>query len=364
VSLILIAGVIGVVIASHSTRPGPTQSTGQNQSSSTTSPPASAVGSGYLAIESDAVAFIQWNQSGNRISGSAQVETLSGSAPSATVSSSTVNVTGDLSGSDITLSFNGGNDVFGTLSSGSFTVNFAQNDGSLAPVTFTSASTSQFNQALTTLENTTASSNQSAAAANTVSSEKQAIGNWTSTVEQDISGIETDEGTLTSDFGGFAGDLTQTRSDLATVAGDERAVDTESQNGTDPDQVCSDSDNLQSDADTVESDGDTLSGTADSVEGDLSTIRSDVSTIQQDFASLQNAESKQPSFSDGAPSEGTVGQSVAMAQSSIATVLQKSNVAIAQVNSYETQAYDDAVAAANAGNCSGPAAPYLQPTIS
>jgi hypothetical protein len=66
---------------------------------------------GYLAKEIGAVVFIQWTQSGNNLSGSAQVEALSGSPPNQSVSTNTISVSGQLEGSTITLSFNGGTKV-------------------------------------------------------------------------------------------------------------------------------------------------------------------------------------------------------------------------------------------------------------
>jgi len=336
---------------------------GSSHSSNQRSVP-NAVGSGYLAKESGAVVFIQWTQSGNNLSGSAQVETLSGSPPNQSVSTNTISVSGQLDGSTITLSFNGETKVFGTLSGGTFEVNFPQNDGSLAPVTFTTATATQFNQALADLQGNTGSANQSAAEAETVTSEQQSIDKAAAAVEADISGLKNDSGTLSSDLGGFTKDLAQAQADLATTAQAEQMVITESQNGTDPNQVCSDSDTVQSDADTVGSGGDTVSSTADSVEGDISTLRSDISGTQQDFASLQAAQSQQPSYGDGAPSRSAVNQAVAAVQTAITSALNTANSDIAQANSYETQAYNDAVAAAQAGKCSPPATQYTQPTIS
>ena len=56
-------------------------------------------------------------------------------------------------------------------------------------------------------------------------------------------------------------------------------------------------------------------------------------------------------------------QAIASAQKAVTTVLGTANADIAQANSYETQGYQDAQAAANAGSCSGPSQPETQPTI-
>ena len=325
---------------------------------------ANAVGSGYLADESNAAFFIQWTRSGNNLSGTAQAESLSGSAPNEVVASSTISVEGQVHGSTITLSFNNGSTVFGTLSGGSFTVNFPQSDGSLAPVTFTSASAVQFNQALSALQRAVGNANISAATAETIASEQQSIDNVAAAVEQDLAGLKAGDESLSNDVGSFANDLAQANTDLGTTVQGEKLVITESENGTNPIQVCSDSITVGSDLITVSSDGDTVSSTADSVESDVSSLRSGISGLQQDFSQLQSAQALQPSYIDGAPSQSEVSQAIATAQSEVAAAIASANAAINQVNSYETQAYNDAVAAAQSGNCAGPASPYIQPTIS
>jgi hypothetical protein len=355
--------VIGVVVLAQPAAKGPGTG-GPSDNSSSNPPAANAVGSGYLAKGSNAVIFIQWTQSAQHISGSAQVETLSGTPPNASVSTQTISVAGQLNGSTITLSFNGGTKVFGTLSGGSFTVNFPQSDGSLSPVTFTAATATQFNQALSNLQGNTGSADQSAAAAQNIAAQQAAIDKAAQNVEGDLSGLKSDAASLSSDLGGFTGDLAQEKTDLATVATQEQTVNTESQNGTDNDQVCSDSDTDESDADTVGSDGDTVSSTADTISGDISTLRNDISRTQQDLSALQSAQAQQPSYKDGAPLQSTVNQAVAVAQAAITSAFATANADMGQANSYETQAYNDAVAAAKAGSCSPPATEYTQPTIS
>lgn len=362
VAVVLAGGVIGEVVLAQPSAKGTHSADPTGHSTSNTAVPP-AVGSGYLAKESGAVVFIQWTISANDLTGTAQVETLSGTPPNASVSTDTISVTGKLAGSTITLSFDHGTEVFGTLSGGSFTVNFPQSNGSLAPITFTAASATQFNQALAHLQNNTGSANQSAAAAETVTSEQQSIDKAASNVEGDISGMKSDEANLTSSLSGFPADLAQAKADLATVAQQEQTVITESQNGTNDDQVCGDSDTDQGDADTVGGDGDTVSGTADGVEAALSTLRSDIAGIQQDFSTLQSAQAQQPSYNDGAPTQNDVNVTVAAAQAAIRAALSTANAAIAQVNAYEVDAYNDAVAAAQAGNCAGPAMQFVQPTI-
>jgi hypothetical protein len=328
-------------------------------------PISGAVGTGYLAKASDGIIFIQWTRSGNSLSGTAQDEYLSGSTPNETVKSDTITVSGQLNGPTITLSFDDGASVFGTLSGGSFTVNFPQNDGSLAPLTFSSASASQFNEALANLQGTTGNADQREAEAETVTSEQQSIANDVSTVNGDISDLQGYASGFASDYGGFVQALDQAKTDLGTTAQAEQSVITESQNGTTPSyQVCSDADSVAADADSVDADGDSVSAAADAFENDLTSARGGVSGIQQDFSTLQSAESQLPSYQDNAPTQGEVDQAIASAQAAISSALNTANGYISQVNGIQTQAYNDAVAAAQAGNCNAPNPSNPQPSIS
>ena len=194
-------------------------------------------------------------------------------------------------------------------------------------------------------------------------SEKISIDVAATAVEADITSLQNDGDTLTSDLSGFIGNLAQEKTDLAITAKEEGVVIAESKNGTDSNQVCSDSDTVQSDADNVGSDGDTVSSTANGVEGDISTLRSDIAAIQQNLATLKSAQSLLPTYNDGAPSQSSVDEAVTTTQAAIQSALTTANGDIAQANSYEVLAYQDAVAAAKAGNCAPPATQFTQPTI-
>jgi hypothetical protein len=360
VVVVLVAALTGVLLVAQSSQ---NPSTTAGSPGATTVPGQGAVGTGYLAHASNGVIFIQWTQSGTSVNGTAEVDTLSGTPPNQSVSTKTINVTGQLQGSTITLSFNGGTEVFGTLSDGSFTVNFPQSDGSLGPVTFTSATASDFNQALSALQGNTGAQNSQAAAANQLAAEQQNIDKAASAVAGGITGLQSDAASMNASLGAFTQSLAQQQTDLGTEAKLESQVIAESQNGTANEQVCSESDTVASDGDTVDSDGDTVSSDADTTEGDVGDVRTDIADLQNASASLQAAQAALPTYTDGAPTLSAVNQAIASAQKAVTTVLGTANADIAQANSYETQGYQDAQAAANAGSCSGPSQPETQPTI-
>ena len=356
--VVLVAALTGVLLVVRSSaNPSTTGSPG------TTVPGQGAVGTGYLAHASDGVIFIQWTQSGTSVSGTAEVDTLTGTPPNQSVSTKTISVSGQVQGSTITLSFNGGTEVFGTLSDGSFTVNFPQSDGSLAPITFHSATASDFNQALSALQGNTGAQNSQAAAANQLASERAAIDQAAASVSHGINGLSQDVNALTGSLGAYGKDLGQAQTDLATTAKAEQQVIAEAQGGTDPNQVCTDSDSVGTDADTVGTDGDTVSTDADGTESAATTVRNDIAGLQQAFAALQNAQAQLPSYTDGAPGQSAVNQAVGAAQQALTSTLATANGYIAQVNGYQTQAFQDAQGAAQAGDCAGPASLFVQPTI-
>jgi hypothetical protein len=88
-----------------------------------------------------------------------------------------------------------------------------------------------------------------------------------------------------------------------------------------------------------------------------------LSGIGQDFSSLQSAQAQRPGYSYGAPTQAAVNQAAAAAQSAVTAALATANAAITQVNAYQVDAYNDAVAAAKAGSCAGPATQFVQPSL-
>ena len=144
----LVVAIIIVVAVLYLTGHLPGVGGGGGKSSTTTPPP---VGSGYLAITSTSVVFIQWNQTGTAASGVAQLANVGTQGAAQTVSVKTVKVTGTVTDKSVSADFEGVTEVFGTPSDKGFTLNFPQSDGSLAPVVFKQASAEDYNTALSAL---------------------------------------------------------------------------------------------------------------------------------------------------------------------------------------------------------------------
>jgi hypothetical protein len=115
---------------------------------------------GYLASGTGFVDFIQWRARSGKLTGTAQTVTSQGSAPNITTNNETLTLSGDRKGSQISLSFDSGPLTFGTIIVGSFSLEFPEFNGTLAPVTFDPASAQQYNGAVSRLISDVGQTNQ------------------------------------------------------------------------------------------------------------------------------------------------------------------------------------------------------------
>lgn len=356
IAALLAAGVgIGLLSTNSASNPTP-QSRSSSNSTASTQP---AVGTGSLADLSSEVIFIQWNQSGDSFSGTAQDDSVTGNPPDQTLSSQTLNVTGQLNGSSISLSFNSGDQEFGTIEFGHFTLNFPQQDGTLAPVTFHAASSNEFNADVGTLHSEISQDNQTAANQQAIARQEAVINGDIKSVNGDISGLT--NATLSSDLDPLSGDVQRTQSDLAATASQAQTAEGESGSQT----QCYDAGTADYDAGTVVYDAGTVEYDTHSVESDVQSLRSAISAIGSDFQKLHSDEQALPTYHPNAPNQGAVDQAIATAQQVIGSAVSTTNGAVATVNGYVTSAYQDANAALQSGsNCgAGSTTPTSVPQI-
>jgi hypothetical protein len=356
VAALLAAGVgIGVLSTNSASNPTPQSRTSSNSTGSTQP----AVGTGYLADLSGEVIFIQWNQSGDSFSGTAQDDSVTGNPPDQTLSTQTLNVNGELNGSSISLSFSGGNQEFGTIAFGQFTLNFPQQDGTLAPVTFHAASSNEFNADVGTLHSEISQDNQTAANQQAIAKQEAVIDSDIKSVNNDISGLA--NASLSSDLDSLGGDVQRAQSDLAATASQAQTAEGESGSQN----QCYDAGTANYDAGTVEYDAGTVGYDANSVKSDVQSLRSAISAIGSDFQKMQSDEQAVPTYHPNAPNQDAVNQAIATAQQVIGSAVSSTNSAVAEVNGYVTTAYMDANGALQSGpNCgSGSTTPTSVPQI-
>ncbi len=357
--LLVAAGVALGLRSSDSSTTATTATTKQassSASSATTTTTTPAVGDGYLAEGQDYVVFLQWNNAGGQLSGSAQEITASGQPPKESVSTNTLPITGTLSESSISLSFSGSPQSFGTIEGNSVTLNVPQSDGSLAPITFNSAPATSFNMAVASLRSSVGSANQ-------LATDQNAISSAASAVVGDIGEITELGSNAISDAQGISPALQREAIELGSTQQLEQQVVAEAgTSNANESSTCGDA----GDADSVAGDADSVEGDAETVEYVLNQLRTEITTIQSDYSTLTAAEAELPSYlPSGTPGQDDVGQAISQANNSISSALSTANGDIDQANADVTTAYQYAADANQAGNCgSAPSAPAAQPHIS
>jgi len=323
-------------------------------SAATTVPP---VGSGYLASASNFVDFVQWNDDNGKLTGSAQSVEASGQSPNLTTANRTLVVTGTLSGPSLSLSFDGSALAFGTLSSGSFTLNFPQPGGTLAPLTFQSATAAQFNADVAQLGRGIALANQTAAQAAQVAKEQHAIDSDISTVSGDISSVS-DQSSLTQSVASTQSSLQQEATDLATTQAKQQQVASEASGG-DQTQTCYDASQgvgYQASQGVAYDASQGVEYTASQgVEHDASGLRTAIAGLQQDFNQLQSDEATLTSYSpSGAPTQTQVDQATGAVTAAISSAVATTNGYIDQANADVATAFQYVAQAYQAGGCGAP----------
>jgi hypothetical protein len=302
---------------------------------------------GFLYTTTRGAWFIQWQTSADgSLSGKLNSALITGTSPSETVTPYPDQpLFGQVNGGTVTIQLDGRSDT-GTLSGDTLTLDVTQQDGSIQPITYHSATPGDYNSALATLRSTAASDDGQAqqaintqAAINQLAKDYQALGGAQNSLVSDVAQLQTNLGTASNDLSG--------------EQAAEGNVLTEAGNGTDPNTVCSDADTVASDADTVQSDADTFSSTLYSVTSDLTNLRNALPQVQADLAAVLaddpsyagsgNAPSPQDANAEMSSASGVAGQQVMLANSRIDTI----NGDVATAQSY-------AVKATQAGSCSGP----------
>ena len=342
-------------------------------SSTATTAPA-PVGSGYLNTGSTSAAFIQWNTNASAVSGTIQLDYIEGTPPNEQLSSNTEPVSGQINGSPISLSIDGAAAQFGTISGGSFTLDVPQSDGTLAPALFSTATATQFNQAVAGLNGTVASANRAADQAAAAANHASAVAQAEQQVQSDVSTVESGISDLSSDVGAFSGDLSQMKQDVATTGNDLSTTQSAAATvkgeakqypGGNSGEVCGDAGTVEGDAGTVDGDAGTVEGDAGTVEANISTVENDESTLQSDDQQYVQDLAAVPGYSvSGAPSRSSVKAALKSASGAISSAIASSNQVIATANADVTAAYAAANSASQAGNCAaGESAPSPETTI-
>ena len=348
-AVVLVAAGMAVWATAQPTRLASRASDTLGTTSNTTTAATATVGSGYLAAGQDQVVFIEWNDAGDgRYTGTELNDELTGSPPNETVSANTESVSITHTGSQLSLDY-GSEQVLGTYSGQSLVVNYPQQDGSLASVTFHKASTQDYNDALAVLRSTVSRTDDQSATATSIASADGAVDQAASAVAQDFSDLTSAIGGVQPALARVPKDLATAKAHLATTAADEQHARSEPPQQS---QTCSDVDTVVSDADTVQSDADTIQGDADYLQGAFDSVDSPDGHLQSDWQALIGAEAGAPGYpATGAPDPSAVQGLLAKASNDEASAKATMNGYIDTANSYLGQAVQDASTALTSTQC-------------
>jgi hypothetical protein len=315
-----------------------------------------AVGSGYLASGSAWVVFIQWTDDHGILSGSVQDVTTTGQPPKESVTTDTISVAGNIRGAQITLSFNGGNQQFGTLAAGSFTVNVPQRSGALAPITFHATSVTRYNAVVAQLHAQVTSANNNEARTQEVAAEEAKVNAAATQVSSDIAALGKAEANLSAAVAAIPPLLKTETVDLATTAEAEQNVLAEK--GSTIDSVCNDADGVANDADGVANDADGVASAVDQVSSELTSgfgtngMHQLMADLTQARSTLKTAEAQLPTYHPtDLPTTKSVSsaRSAATADAKVATTT--TNGYIGKANATEATAFQDASASFTETGC-------------
>ena len=330
-------------------------STSQPSPPPTTSLP--AVGNGYLTTGSTWVIYLQWADHNGALSGTVQEVTATGQPPTETVTTTTGPVSGTVTGNQISLSFNGGPEDFGTLTSGGFTINFRLKTGLLAPVHFREASTRQYNLAVANLHTEVAHANTAAATAQQAAALRTAVNKAATQVRSDIASLATAESSLSKDVAAVDSALQAEGAQLATEQKAEQGVLALPHHPTTT-SVCTAADGVATDSNAVDTGANAVGTAVNTVTQDLTSgyftggLRQLMSTLSSAWSHYQTAQSTLPTYVPAsAPIAATVHQALATATAAGTRAATKTNEYVNQANAEARSGVQYADLASRAGNC-------------
>ena len=264
------------------TSQGPTSETAVATASPDSAAPEPGVAS-FLCQWPGLDILVQWQSAQGSIDGTFREAQLAGQPPDEQTKTTDGPVSGSITGGSVQIAFGAGQPLYGTVMGTGLTLNWPQQDGSLAAASCAQASTDDWNGALAALGAQAASDDNAAeaqqseqVAASTAAADQQ-------TIAQDVPDLQA-ASTVLNDDKSLGADLKKMRADYATeVASWKR------EQGLTCDAAGSAADDVGTDDDNVGSDGDTLGSDIDALQsGPIATIQNDIADINQAADALQS----------------------------------------------------------------------------
>jgi hypothetical protein len=292
---------------------------------------------GYLAVDSDNVAFIQFTEKQNQIAGHMEIVEETKDVPPQTQSSDYA-FTGIQNGSAITITFSAlwtSKSILGTMNGNTLTLGLPQSDGHLASETFNGASTQQYNQAVTTLQRRTSQQDEQY-------KERQAVSDGNDYLRNALKTLEDDSNTLasfseTSTLSEYAKDWQQMQNDYATEKND--ASKGCGDNNYNHNTVQYDDNTVGYDYNSITYDDNSLSYDKNTYDTNLSAVQSDVQDVNTDWTKLQNAAKANTSGTpEPAYAQSDIDTALANAQNAETTASNTWQSAKASADTYDSEA--------------------------
>lgn len=287
---------------------------------------------GYLASGSNYVLFLQFTNTNGMLLGEWNEADV---VPSTSTNVMQVNpfhtsFSALLNGTQFNLNVNG-HTYAGSFDGNNVTIEFPQQDGTLAPITLTPSSIDDYNTAISNLQSTVNQENQNAANAQATASTLAATATATTDEQNrlnyDLQNIGSAIGSLNSDanfsslFGQYQNDLNQEQQDYQTEQNDA------SGGCSNASQVSADVNQVQADTNQITADDNQFQADKNQISSDVSVVQDFVNKIAQHWNDL------------GKTSPGVTQNDIDTAVHNGNTALQNAQAAISSANS-QIHGYD------------------------
>jgi hypothetical protein len=270
----------------------------------------------FVSIGDSAAATLSWTDDGSgHLVGALQNATANSTGTGDLVNSVNVSFTGTLNGGQISIVTSGvlgsTSTWTGSLAGDTLTLNMAQDNSSIAPVTFARGKLSVYNSAVSKLqdqvtqERTKAASDAASASAKAASDQASAANDaaLANADEKVSAALVTLQGSLSAglSFDQFTTDMTTLKQDLATTLADSAKAVAGGRSNVD---ACGDSSTAQGDASSVDGDASSIEGDASTAHATIDSVANQAEDLRTAFAQVKTTYQQQGltiSTSEGAP---------------------------------------------------------------
>lgn len=240
----------------------------------------------WIAVQpSQEAILLTWTVSGSKAEGNWNQSSLSTSGMS--IDTNSDSLTGVISGTSITITFDTGASVSGSISTSRLSIQFPDNQGVMQTVVLVPGTTHAYNSGVRSIQSVVDYNQR-------LASEKSAIDQAAQSVSSLVSSITSDVSSLANYEANLQGDLSALNQDVQVVQNDADIViqDVNSNSGS----ACGDAGSAQGDAGSAQGDFGSLQGDESLANSYLSDLRQSLSNLPAAWSAFKSAESALPSY--------------------------------------------------------------------